>query len=591
MVLVLFDPTRTARTHPPVNACLVDPDDVDELAQVLYPRSDDKHAINHILGIMGTAKGVMAFARSVAHDDDITSAFHCVTTTQKRTVIFRSRHETYLVAVFAADKDIPDAVIKDAVRAAWDAATLLFGAEPWSEAASEWWRRWEARVHESGLNRGGLPAWISGGDLGDTETLDFAEASNEVADQLATLQDETARSTGCDAISCYAIALQPNSTTVRFGARLGQTPPSAAHPALNHYLIDLIQSAQPPIRAVPTGRDRTRSASPDKSTHHASKWTTLSLGAASIPFFPSGSRQTPHPPPATTPKAKGNSIASWLGFGMSNIPSPDQPPSIDVTSNDKFDPRTTTLNVPVLDEALETPEPMRTHWQVQPVFLFSPTEVLSPQSDDAESSERGLRKCAMAYTIHSLLLVAVILDAHDQSPEDLEAQLNTHTETQADAQSALSGLARAFEIPVVRPKKSFAVSLDQNAPAPHYIRHSHGYYDRLISHWTAHEIVCPVSRKEYTSASTTARPRREITVDNLGLSARQTLISIDGAREVFARTANDVWVAARRVPDEAMNRNARVWAADEAYMVVSAKETSIVDVEYQLRRILETAQD
>jgi hypothetical protein len=37
------------------------------------------------------------------------------------------------------------------------------------------------------------------------------------------------------------------------------------------------------------------------------------------------------------------------------------------------------LSVPVLDEALETPEPMRTHWQVQPVFLFSPTEALSPQ--------------------------------------------------------------------------------------------------------------------------------------------------------------------------------------------------------------------
>lgn len=61
---------------------------------------------------------------------------------------------------------------------------------------------------------------------------------------------------------------------------------------------------------------------------------------------------------------------------------------------------------------------------------------------------------------------------------------------------------------------------------------------------------------------------------------------VDDAREVFARTANNVWVVGKRVPEETMDHMNMGWAGEEAYMVISASETSILDAEckYSLGR-------
>lgn len=401
MVLILFDPARTAATHPPVYARLVDPDDADELAQVLYPLPDDKHAINRILSTMGSAKGVMAFAQSVAHSSTKDGAFHIVTTTKKRTVLFRPRDETYLLAVFPADKDTPDAVLKDTVRAAWDTATLLFGLEPWLGDASEWWARWEAHILDNGPSRRGLPAWISGGEVSDAMTLEYAETPDEVVGHFTALRECVSSSADCDATTCYAVNLTANSTNTLTNTTIYQNPPTPIYPTLTHHLIDLIHSFQPPTPSLPAARDRTRSPAshprPDKPAHQASKWTTLSLSTGGIPFLPSASRQSSQPAPAkTASKANGKGIASWLGFGSSVISLAEEPPT-DVASKDNTVPEITTLDEPALDEALVTQQPIDIRWHAQCVFL--PTVPPDAKLDEETMPERPLRKYALAYTI------------------------------------------------------------------------------------------------------------------------------------------------------------------------------------------------
>ena len=406
MVLIFFDPTRTAATHQPLNAHLVDPEDADELAQVIYPLPDDKHAINRILGTMGSAKGVMAFAQSVAHSSTGTGAFHVVTTTKKRTVLFRPRDETYLLAVFPADKDTPDkdtpdAVLKDTVHAAWDTATLLFGSEPWLGDANEWWARWEAHILDNGPNGRGLSAWISSAELSDAETREYADATDEVAGHFTTLRERVSSSTGREAASCYAINFTANSANILTKTTIYQNPPFSIYPTLIHHLLDLIHSSQPPTPSLTATRDCTRSSTPtyvaDKPTYHASKWTTLSLGTGGIPFLPSAFRQSSHSTPQTESKAKGNSITSWLSFGSSAVSPPKDPPTN--TSNDNRVPRISTLDAPALNEALVTPQAIDVRWHVQPVFLPTVPNALDAPSDDEERPEKALQRYTLAYTI------------------------------------------------------------------------------------------------------------------------------------------------------------------------------------------------
>lgn len=423
MVLILFDPTRTAAAHPPHNAHLVDPDDADELAQVLYPLPADKHAINRILGTMGTAKGVMAFTRSLAHTDnnDSCGAFHCITTAKKRTGIFRPREETYLLAVFPADRDIPDAAIEDTVRTAWNTATLLFGPEPWCSEASKWWTRWETRNLQGSPNRGGLTRWISGGSGADVVVIDVADTTEEIALPLASLQDQVAKATECVLTSAYAITLTPSPTGTHTETTIHQTTPSSSLTPLIHHLIDLIQSAQPPSPSLPSTRNRTRSSQPvsDKPHHQSSKWTTLSLGTGTLPFLPSP-RHAP-PVPDSESKGKGKGIASWLGFGPS--PTPSQPVVSTNVATDDTAPVVTTLDVPALDEALVTSQPLDIRWHVQSVYLprieGDDDEVSSDA--DGEQVEGPLRRCVLAYMIvrppPPILLIRADFPSADSTPK------------------------------------------------------------------------------------------------------------------------------------------------------------------------------
>lgn len=399
-MLIIFNPTRTAASYPPTTAArdLVDPEDWDELAQILYPLPTTKDELNLVLGTMGTAKGVMAFAQLLAHDGTPRSVFHSIKTAKKRTVIYQPRENTYLLVVFPADKDVPEPMIQETICTAWDTATLLFGPEPWNESASKWWTEFEGRVARP-AQQPAMKAWVSGGVVADFET-DNGHHDEGVTAQLEAFQDLVAGSLA-PVTASYAICL-PESTDVTMDRNptVYQTPSTArpTYKPLIQHLLDLLHTAQPPVPATPISRNRQRSPSAEKPHHQASKWTTLSLGTG-ISLFPSSRSTTPSAPTASSvppepdPKPKG--IASWFGLGSSTPASQDRPAIPE-------DPvPITSVDVPALDEALGSAQPLDVRWQVQEVFLpDAETDAAGAGDEEREGAEELVRK-VLAYTIVS----------------------------------------------------------------------------------------------------------------------------------------------------------------------------------------------
>jgi hypothetical protein len=118
-------------------------------------------------------------------------------------------------------------------------------------------------------------------------------------------------------------------------------------------------------------------------------------------------------------------------------------------------------------------------------------------------------------TQHARTLVAFILDPPpDQQLTDLSARLNNPSSTAIH--STLSDLIRAIQSPS---------NARTETPPPRDTQYIHSTSNppRFASSWKSHELVSAPTIEP--SISGKSRPRREVTVDALGVCAREALIS------------------------------------------------------------------
>lgn len=474
MSLLVLAPTRTSATHPPPHAALVDPEDADALARVLFPPLEpDAAALNRLLGRIGTAAGTVAFAQSLAPGE---GAFHHVTCRNKRTVVFSPPGvDTVLVLTLDAGTE-PQGQIERAIDVAWSRFRLLFGPDAWdSSAACDWWQQWTARDLET-------RAWIAGSDAA---SLDVLAPPDALTAHLQNLQTAVTSATRSPSPAAYAVALP---TVYHHG-------PSPA--PLIHHLIHLVSPPTPP----PTP------AAPTPGTHHASKWTTLHLGsgaASPTTRWPSLSLPTLSRPPSTHPPPPAKGLASWLGFTTPASTHPDPAPR-------RPSPQVASIDLPGLDDALADaePPPARAEWHVQHVWV-TPEPIRSP------GSHAAMQRYVLAYTIPpypaaTQTLLAVLLD----TPAPLRSLAESLNATHA------SELTRAIH--------ALTHHLSPTRP-PHppttteHIHRTHTTHsEHLCSAWVGERVIAPAPGSGDGRAGR-GRRRAEVTVDQAAGAAKQSLI-------------------------------------------------------------------
>jgi hypothetical protein len=123
MSLTIYNPTLTRLTHPPPHLDLIDTEDADSLAQILFPPlTPHKQTLNALLGHVGAVKGTIAFAESF---ETSSSRFHHVITARKRTTVYRPRGTaTCLVLVRPVGEQRG---VERELGAAWEGFLLRFG--------------------------------------------------------------------------------------------------------------------------------------------------------------------------------------------------------------------------------------------------------------------------------------------------------------------------------------------------------------------------------------------------------------------------------------------------------------------------------
>jgi hypothetical protein len=121
-------------------------------------------------------------------------------------------------------------------------------------------------------------------------------------------------------------------------------------------------------------------------------------------------------------------------------------------------------------------------------------------------------------TQHAGTLVAFVLEPPpDQQLSDLSNRLNDPSAHPA-LQSSLTDLVRALQT-----SASSARAATTTPQGTQYI-HNTSNPPRFASNWKSHELVS-VPTKEPSTSGKSRRPRREVTVDALGVCARESLIS------------------------------------------------------------------
>ncbi|KAJ9125318.1 hypothetical protein QFC22_000275, partial [Naganishia vaughanmartiniae] len=172
--LIIFSPSPTSTPH--AQQHLVHPDDRDQLAQLRYyrlptalsavatkdheqvqnGRENQEEELNKVLGLMGLARGLMAFSESFSPGSSkATTATpeqgrtHIITSSKKQTIIFNSPHTEIFLLLIIRDPIWIEEQAKDILQGVWERFTLTFGLDPWlhqssttSGEADRWWDRW-----------------------------------------------------------------------------------------------------------------------------------------------------------------------------------------------------------------------------------------------------------------------------------------------------------------------------------------------------------------------------------------------------------------------------------------------------------------
>ncbi|KAJ9108966.1 hypothetical protein QFC21_000289 [Naganishia friedmannii] len=173
-ILIIFSPS-SALSVPHAQQHLVHPDDHDQLAQLRYYHlppalhsgvthdedRDKKHQdgkmsedLNAVLGLMGLARGLMAFSEtftvgSSSSPTPVQGRTHTITSSKKQTIIYNPPHTEIFILLIVRDPLWTEDQAKDVLQGAWERFTLNFGPDLWSTQASttsapaeEWWDRW-----------------------------------------------------------------------------------------------------------------------------------------------------------------------------------------------------------------------------------------------------------------------------------------------------------------------------------------------------------------------------------------------------------------------------------------------------------------
>lgn len=175
--LIIFSPSSTSTPHALQH--LVHPDDCDQLAQLRYYRlppglsfieknehrknedNNDKkeEELNKVLGLMGLARGLMAFSESFSTGSSSTltstttpaqgQRTHTITSSKKQTIIYNPPHTEVFLLLIIRNPLWTEQQAKDVLSGAWDRFTLNFGPDPWLQQpsvtptrAGKWWDEW-----------------------------------------------------------------------------------------------------------------------------------------------------------------------------------------------------------------------------------------------------------------------------------------------------------------------------------------------------------------------------------------------------------------------------------------------------------------
>lgn len=373
-MLLIYSSTHT---RPPLHTDLVDEEDADALAHILFPPlRPDRESLNALLGQVGAVKGTVAFAASFAPSPN---PFHHIITKKKHTLVFHPRGtDTHLVLVRPPSTE-PHAQIEHALERAWDAFALVFGPDPWDvPGAVDWWSRWTYQVGE-------VRHWIAGDDA----HTDVRRATGDVAQVLERIGKHVGALTEALVVAAYALTSRQTTYTSR-----------PHEGALLQHLRDLLPSAArtpSPTPATTTakypalglGAVAKPSDRPDKAP--GGRWPSLGIPGFGRASTPKPASSTP-PPPAKT----SSTVSAWLGF---STPTPrEQPrPAPPAEGNP---PQVVAGQMGDLDDALSedihAPPPVTSlEWRVEQVWLCP-----AATEEDAEESEVP-RRYALAYTIVS----------------------------------------------------------------------------------------------------------------------------------------------------------------------------------------------
>ncbi|KAJ9102237.1 hypothetical protein QFC19_004781 [Naganishia cerealis] len=397
-----------------------------------------------------------------------------------------------------------------------------------------------------------------------------------------------------------------------------------------HHLLDILLAHTRPPRerrqsspsearpsnaaAAPTKRDRQRSADAGRG------W----LGGLTLPRRGGGS---------------SNALGTWFGFTSPSAAAAPSSNAHDLRPRSPTAGRTepevvAAADVESLEEALAAAERDRVQqisagendvrqtptddpvppleWTLEPVWIPVRTFVDDDDDDDDTAAGEGehefpetegneIAQYYLAYTVHETALVGLVLDA--TIPLDrIDAILNKDTTASGTETGAYEPVDR-LELPVrdlfttLARQTNHPPTFDaSSSPAVRpsslsqwvYVNRSNkGVY--MESNWDAERVIFPSPHDRAVGPSTASKPagnnkgKSLVSVDEAGVAGKKSLMQIDHAKEMFARMVNDVWLVGKRCPSTGTSSTAastrRTVKDEEAYLVLTAKETSIVDAE------------